>query len=180
MHYVLYLALRNTVKRNEMKKIILLLAMGVMSFHAFAQRQVTIKAGTIVPLQAVNQVKAADVSEGQAVDFQVVQDIYVDGVCVIPRGILVKGKVSEARKSTVAGTKGRLVINIISMNLPNGEPIFFTNTDVRIYGKNRTPLAVVTAIFAWPCIFIPGTKAVMPAGYEVLATVAANTSVTIE
>lgn len=146
----------------------------------FAQKQVTIKAGTIVPLQSVNQVKAADVSEGQTVDFQVAQDVKVDGVCVIPHGTLVKGKVNEARKSTVAGTKGRLVINISRLNLPNGEPLFFSNTDVRVYGKNRTPLAVVTGIFIWPCLFIPGTKAVMPAGYEVQATVAANTVVTLK
>ena len=163
-----------------MKKVFLLFAMGVMSFSSFAQKQVTIKAGTIVPLQSVKQVKAADVSEGQTVDFQVVQDVNVDGVCAIPRGTLVKGKVAEARKSTVAGTKGRLVININSMNLPDGEPVFFSNTDVRVYGKNRTPLAVVTGLFVWPCIFIPGSKAVMPAGYEVQATVAANTTVTVK
>ena len=51
------------------------------------------------------------------------------------------------------------------------------NTDVRINGKNRTPLAVVTGILLWPCIFIPGSKAVMPAGYDVQATVASNTTV---
>ena len=163
-----------------MKIKFLILAMGVMSLTSFAQKQVTIKAGTIIPLQSVNQVKAAGVEEGQMVDFQVVQDVKVDDVCVIPRGTLVKGKVSEARKSSLAGTKGRLVININSLNLPNGEPIFFSNTDVRIYGKNRTPLAVVTGLFVWPCIFIPGTKAVMPAGYEVQATVALNTTVTVK
>ena len=163
-----------------MKKILLLLAVGVTSFSAFAQKQVTIKAGSIVPLQSVKQVKAADVSEGQTVDFQVVQDVNVDGVCAIPRSTLVKGKVAEAKKSTIAGTKGRLVININRMNLPNGEAVFFSNTDVRVYGKNKTPLAVVTACLVWPCIFIPGTKAVMPAGYEVQATVAANTTVMVE
>lgn len=160
--------------------MLFLLTMGFVCFSASAQKQVTLKAGSIVPLQSVNQVKAADVSEGQTVDFQVVQDVNVDGVCVIPRGTLVKGKVAEARKSTVAGTKGRLVITINSLNLPDGEPVFFSNTDVRVYGKNRTPLAVATGIFLWPCLFIPGTKAVMPAGYEVQATVAANTVVNVK
>jgi hypothetical protein len=74
----------------------------------------------------------------------------------------------------------RSCLNISRLNLPNGEPLFFSNTDVRVYGKNRTPLAVVTGIFIWPCLFIPGTKAVMPAGYEVQATVAANTVVTLK
>ena len=163
-----------------MKKMFLLFLIGLVPFSVSAQKQVTLKAGSIVPLQSVNQVKAADVSEGQTVDFQVVQDVNVDGVCVIPRGTLVKGKVSEARKSSLAGTKGRLVITINSLNLPDGEPVFFSNTDVRIYGKNRTPLAVVTGIFVWPCIFIPGSKAVMPAGYEVQATVASNTVINVK
>ncbi len=41
----------------------------------------TIKAGTIVLLQAVSSVKAADVSEGSTVDFQVIEDVKVDDVC---------------------------------------------------------------------------------------------------
>ncbi len=163
-----------------MKRIFLLLFLGSISLNVLSQNQVTIKAGTIIPLQSVKQVKAADVYEGQVVDFNVIMDINVNGICVIPRGTLVKGRVSEARKSTIAGTKGRLVININSMNLPNGEPLFFSNTDVRIYGKNRTPLAVVTGILVPPCILIPGSKAVMPAGYEVQATVAANTTITLD
>ena len=142
--------------------------------HTSFAQEIVLKAGTIIPLQSVNQVKAADVEEGQMVDFQVSQDVTVDSVNIIPRGYLVKGRVVEARKSSLAGTKGRLVININSLRLPSGEPIFFTNTDVRVNGKNRTPLAVVTALVCWPCIFIPGTKAVMPRGYEVQATVASN------
>lgn len=163
-----------------MKRNLLSIAVALVCSTALAQKQVTLKAGTIVPLQSVRQVKAADVSEGQSVDFKVVQDINVDGICVIPQGTLVKGKVAEARKSTIAGTKGRLLISINSLNLPDGNPVFFTNTDVRISGKNRTPVAVVSALFVWPCIFIPGTKAVMPAGYEVQATVASNTTIAVK
>jgi len=160
-----------------MKKIVLVLALAAIYSYVSAQSEVTIKAGTIIPLQSINEVKAADVFEGQTVDFQVLQDIVVENVCVVPRGALVKGKVTEAKKSTIAGTKGRLRIIIDRMNLDNGEPLFFSNTEVRIYGKNKTPLAVVLACLAWPCIFIPGTKAVMPAGYEVHATVASNVTI---
>lgn len=160
-----------------MKKIYSFIVAFLLCVQLSNAQEITLKAGTIIPLQSVNQVKAADVYEGQMVDFRVTQDIVVDGICVIPRGYLVKGKVMEARKSSIAGTKGRLVININSMHLPNGEPVFFTNTDARIYGKNRTPLAVVTGVFIWPCLFIPGTKAVMPSGYDVQATVASNITI---
>lgn len=163
-----------------MKKLFLFLAVGMLSLTATAQKQVTLKAGTIIPLQSNKQVKAAGVEEGQMVDFSVIQDINVDGLCAIPKGTLVKGKVNEAKKSSLAGTKGRLYITINSLLLPNGDPLYFTNTDVRISGKNRTPLAVVLGCLVWPCIFIPGSKAVMPAGYEVQATVASNTIITVE
>ena len=145
----------------------------------FAQKKVTIKGGTIVPLQSINLVKAADVEEGHSVDFRVINDIKVGDDIVISKGTLVKGQITEARKSTIAGTKGRLKISINSMFLPNGEPLYFSNTNISISGKNRTPLAVVTALFVWPCIFIPGSKAVMPAGYEVYATVASNSEITL-
>lgn len=140
-----------------------------------AQKKVTLKAGTIVPLQAVKQIKAADVHEGETVDFRVIHNIKVNDEILIPQGTIAKGVVSEAKKSSLAGTKGRLVININNIIHPTGEYIYFSNTSVRIYGQNRTPLSVVTALFVWPCIFIPGTKAVMPEGYEVQAVVASNT-----
>ncbi len=162
------------------RPILFLMCIAIATSFAFAQKSITIKAGTIVPLQAVKQIKAADVNEGEIVDFQVTHDIIIDNYIAIPRGTMAKGIVNEAKKSSIAGTKGRLVININNLILPSGEQIFFSNTTVRIYGKNRTPLAVVSAIIFPPCIFIPGTKAVMPQGYEVLAYVAANTEIKIE
>ena len=159
------------------KTVSFLMCMAMAVSFAFAQKSVTIKAGTIVPLQAVKQVKAADVNEGETVDFRVVTDVLVGNSVAIPQGTIAKGVVNEARKSSLAGTKGRLVINISNLVLPTGDHVYFSNTAARIYGKNRTPLAVVTSLFVWPCIFIPGTKAVMPEGYEVQAFVAANTEV---
>ena len=169
-----------TIKIIIMKKIVLFLICMVMAtLFAFAQKNITVKAGTIVPLQSVKQVKAADANEGEIVDFRVISDIVVDNCIAIPRGTLVKGVVNEAKRSSIAGIKGRLVINISNLILPSGEQIFFSNTAARVYGKNKTPLAVGTAILLLPCIFITGTKAVMPEGYEVYAVVAANTEIKI-
>lgn len=159
------------------KRLFLLVCISMAISFAIAQKSVTIKAGTIVPLQAVKQIKAADVDEGETVDFRVVTDVKVGNCVAIPQGTIAKGVVNEAKKSSLAGTKGRLVINISNLVLPTGDHVYFSNTAVRIYGKNRTPLAVITGLLAWPCIFIPGTKAVMPEGYEILAFVAANTEV---
>ncbi len=163
-----------------MKKFFFVVSLMLACCNAMAQKQVTVKAGTIVPLASVEQVKAADVHEGQTVDFRVMRDIMVDGFCAVPQGTIAKGKVTEACKSTVAGTKGKLVINIANLTLPDGTPLYFANTDVRVYGKNRTPVSVVVGVFTLFGFLIPGSKAVMPAGYEVQATVAANTTISAQ
>lgn len=163
-----------------MKKYFVVCLLSIFSVVSYAQKKVTLKTGTIIPLQSVRQVKAADVNEGEYVDFRVVNDIMVDNHVVIEKGSIVKGVVNEACKSTIAGIKGRLVININQITLASGEHVYCSNSAARIYGKNRTPLAVITGLFVWPCIFIPGTKAVMPEGYEVHAYVAANTEISVK
>lgn len=52
------------------KKIILSFIVSALSISCFAQKSVTIKGGTIVPLEAVKSVRAIDVHEGESVDFK--------------------------------------------------------------------------------------------------------------
>ena len=156
------------------------LAMCLLSVAAFAQKEVTVKAGTLVPLQVTNPTKAADVTVGQKVAFRVSRDINVDGVTAIPYGTIVNGTVYEAKKSSWWGTKGRLGIRITEMYGPNGEMIPLTNGDVYVTGKNRTALSVtLSLLLVWPACFICGSKAEIPAGYEIQANVAANTLVKV-
>ena len=152
----------------------------MLSIAAFAQKEVTVKAGTLVPLQVVQTTRAADVTFGQKVAFRVSRDINVDGVTAIPYGTTVNGTVYEAKRSSWWGTKGRLGISITEIYGPNGEMIPLTNGDVYVTGKNRTALSVTLfALVVWPACFICGSKAELPAGYEVHANVAANTLIKV-
>ncbi len=164
-----------------MRKFFVFLFLFALSMnYSFAQKkEVTIKGGSIVPLEAINNVRASKVHEGQTIDFRVSRDIVVDGIVAIPIGTIAKGTVYEAKRSSWFGTKGRLGIKVRYLTLPSGENISFASTDVYITGKNRTPLSVVVFLFTWlpfPC----GSKAEMKAGYEFDATVASNTTITIE
>ena len=155
------------------------LALCIMSMSTFAQKEVTVKAGTLVPLQVVNYTKAADVKVGQKVAFRVSRDINVDGVTAIPYGTTVNGTVYEAKRSSWWGNKCRMGIKISEMFGPNGEMIPLQNGDVYVTGKNRTPTAVIAFLFVWPCCFICGSKAELPAGFEIQTNVAANTQVKV-
>lgn len=151
----------------------------VSSACAFAQTQMTeIKAGTVVELQSAKTVYARDVEIGDNVKFTVVSDVRNGGQVLVPAGTLADGVVTEAKKSSLAGTKGRLSVDLKSLTLSDGTTVPLSGT-VRVTGKNRTPLAVITALFVWPCIFIPGTKAVLTEGYGARATVVANTEITV-
>lgn len=162
------------------KALFMCLAMCLLSVAAFAQKEVTVKAGTLVPLQVTNPTKAADVTVGQKVAFRVSRDINVDGMTAIPYGTIVNGTVYEAKKSSWWGTKGRLGIKISELYGPNGEMIPLMNGDVYITGKNRTALSVYLCLcLVWPACFICGSKAEIPVGYEIQANVAANTLVKV-
>ena len=162
-----------------MKRFAISTLMFIMAIAVIAQKQVTIKGGTIVPLESTAKIKAADVNVGQTVDFRVSRDVLVDGIVAIPCGTIAKGTVYEAKRSTAFGTKGRLGIKVRYLTLPSGDNISFASSDIYIQGQNRTALSVVVFIFTllpFPC----GSKAVMPLGYEFDATVANNTTITIE
>lgn len=162
-----------------MKKVILSLAFLVMSGFAFAQKQLTIKGGTIVPVEAVKNVCASEVQVGQNVDFKVSRDVIVDGEVAIPVGSIVKGSVYEAKRSSAFGTKGRLGIKLRYVTLPSGDVVSFAASDVYIQGKNRTAISII--VFCCTCLPFPcGSKAELATGIEYDATVASNTTVTID
>lgn len=164
-----------------MKKLFMCLVLCLLSVATFAQKEVNVKAGTQVPLQVINPTKAADVQKGQKVAFRVSRDINVDGITAIPYGTIVNGNVYEAKKSSWWGTKGRLGIKLDEIVMPNGVTIPLINGDVYVTGKNRTTLSVVLfALIIWPACFICGSKAEIPAGYEIQANVASNTTVRVD
>lgn len=141
----------------------------------------TLAAGTNIPVQNTHYFKAADVDEGDIIDFKVGRDIKVKGKTVIPFGTTVKGEVYCANRSSWWGTKGKLGIRLTNILMPDGTTIPLTNGDIYVTGKNRTPLSVcLFLIAAWPCCFITGSKAVLPADYEIVAKVDAPVSFVYE
>lgn len=152
-----------------MKKFFLT-ALLILSTILVNAQTVKVKAGTIIPMRSITTVFARDCEVGKIIKFQVTEDIKSEGKLVIANGTPVIGHVTEARKSTVAGTKGKLNIAIDYLLLENGEKIYLTG-NVYISGKNRTPIAVVAGLFTVVGILIPGTKAVLNEGYVTTATI---------
>ncbi len=161
-----------------MKKVLLSLFLMATSMSVFAQKEVTIKGGTVVPVEAIRNIRATEVNEGQNVDLKVSRDVVVDGVVAIPAGTIVKGNVYEAKRSTAFGTRGRLGITLTHLYTANGETVNLVSSNIYIKGKNRTAISVIVFIFTllpFPC----GSKAELKTGVEYSAMVAGNTTITV-
>lgn len=152
-----------------MKKFLFAAFIILSSISVHAQT-VKVKAGTIIPMRSMVTELARDCEIGKIIKFQVTDDIKSEGKLVIPKETIAIGHVTEARKSTVCGTKGKLNIAIDYLTLENGEKIYLTG-NVYISGKNKTPLAIVVGCLTWFGLLIPGTKAVLNEGYETIATI---------
>lgn len=125
---------------------------------------------TSIPMTSNQEVLARKVLVGDKITFMVSTNIYQDGKLVIPAGTKAYARVTKARKSIPIGIQGRLEFVMDYLELHNGQRINLEGRDIKIKGKNRTRMAfgvaLVTLGFGY---FIPGTKAVLPQGYEVVA-----------
>ncbi len=80
----------------------------------------TVRAGTRVLLELVNEISTKHARDGDRVYLRTSVPVAVDGRVVIPRGSDVAGTITRARKAGRVSGKGELYIRFDSLILPNG------------------------------------------------------------
>jgi type IV secretion system protein VirB10 len=85
-----------------------------------APSEITVPAGTHIPLSLRNPVDTKHSREGDRVYLETVYPITVDGRVVIPRGSFVNGTVTVSKKAGVVKGKGELFLRFDQLTLPNG------------------------------------------------------------
>lgn len=151
-----------------MKRFLFTTALFICFLSCYAQKKVLLTAGTIVPVVSEKEIAAAELTEGQTIELKTVRDVTSEtGEVVIPKGSLALARVFKAQRSKLAGTKGRLTIDINEVYLPNGIRVPLCDGTIFFTGKNRTAIVgVAAAVVAAPLVFIPGSKAILPADFE--------------
>lgn len=105
-----------------------------------------------------------DFSEGDKVKAHVWRDVVVDGRTLISAGAPVDVRISELKKRKVAGIKGQLELEAISVDAVDGTQVMLDGGYDK-EGRHRIGLAVsLGAIVAWPLIFIRGKNAELNPG----------------
>ena len=77
--------------------------------------------GTPVKLRLSRNLSSATDKKGDQADFEVLEDVSVDNVLVIPRGAVALATITEAEHKKSMGRGGKLDVNIDSVRLKDGE-----------------------------------------------------------
>jgi hypothetical protein len=78
---------------------------------------------TPVRIKILQTVSSANARVGDAVEFEVIEDVILEGVAVLPKGSKVTGVVAEADVKKHFGHGGKLAISVTSARLVDGEQL---------------------------------------------------------
>jgi len=132
--------------------------------------------GTPIKLRLSRTISSADAQANDKVDFDVLEEVKVDGIPVIPKGSLAWGTVTEAQSKRRMARGGKLDVNIDEVRLVDGEkaPLRAVK-EVKGGGHTggMTAGIVATSLIVWPAapffLFMHGKDVTIPKGTEVTA-----------
>lgn len=132
--------------------------------------------GTAVHLILSENLSSADAQTGQTVEFEVVDDVIVDGFVVIPRGAIAWATVTDAEHKRRMGRAGKLDLNIDKVRLADGERgLLRAVKDVKGGGHTGAMVGamVATSLIVWPAaplfLLMHGKDVTIPKGTAVSA-----------
>lgn len=137
--------------------------------------------GTPVKLRLARTISSADAKVNENVDFEVLEEIKVEDVIVIPRGALALATVTEAEPKKRMGRAGKLNVNIDTVRLSSGEKVALRAVKEVKGGGNQgkmTGAIVATSLIFWPAaplfLLVHGKDISIPKGTEITAYINGN------
>ncbi len=151
---------------------------GVAATPARHQQPHTLLDGTPVKLRLSETMSSADAKVGQEVPFEVVEEVKVDDVVVLPKGATAIGTVTDCNAKKSMGRAGKLNMNISYARLADQEKVALRATQDNKGGGHvgaMTGAIVATSIVFFPAaplfLFVHGKDITIPQGTEITAFV---------
>jgi PEGA domain-containing protein len=141
----------------------------------------TLEDGTPVKLRISRTVSSADAHVGDTVDFEVLEEVKVGSLLIIPKGGVAWATVTEAEPKRRMARGGKLNMNIDSVRLNDGEKVALRAVK-EVKGGGHTGAMtggmVATAIVFFPAapffLFMHGKDISIPKGTEITAYINGN------
>lgn len=160
--------------------ILMLIAFTNLSFRPNVSGDVLLPAGTPVALETIGVIVSEGATVGQLIDFKVRADVKVGDKVVIPAGSIAKAQVSRVQSPKGLGKEGFIELQLKSVKAVDGKEVPLSSGNIYKEGQDKSTLSIVLGIFV--CIlflFMKGKNAEIPPGYQVDATVASNTTISV-
>jgi hypothetical protein len=132
--------------------------------------------GTPIKLRLTRNLTSADATTGDRVDFEVLEDVKVKDVIVVPRGGLALATITEAEHKRRMARGGKLNVNIDDVRLADGEKAPLRAVKEAKGGGHTgamTGAIIGTAIVFFPAaplfLFMHGKDITIPKGTEITA-----------
>jgi hypothetical protein len=132
--------------------------------------------GTPIKLVLSETISSADATVGQTVPFEVVEEVLVDGVVVVPKGGTAWATVTAAQAKRRMGRGGKLDLNIDKVRLVDGSKTLLSavkNTKGGSHTGAMTGAIVATSLIVWPAapffLFMHGKDITIPKGTAITA-----------
>jgi len=106
---------------------------------------VTVPQGTLLQLRTNEPVGTKKAQDGQPVQFTLIQDVTLGGVLAIPRGAVVHGVVTEAKKAGELGGSPVLALKLVSLDL-GGQNYPIDSDQFKVKGPNKAGQTVGSAV----------------------------------
>src|SRR5437870_3042404 len=142
----------------------------------------TLEDGTPVKLRIGRTVSSADAHVGETVDFEVLDEVRLTNLLIIPKGGVAWATVTEAQSKRRMARGGKLDMNIDSVRLVDGEKIALRAVkEVKGGGHTgaMTGAMVGTAVVFFPAaplfLFMHGKDITIPKGTEITAYISGDT-----
>jgi hypothetical protein len=139
--------------------------------------------GTPIKVRITRTVSSKDAKTGDTVDFEVLEDVKVADVIVVPKGGIALGTVTNAKPSGRMGRGGKLDIVIDHVRLIDGEKVALRAVKESKGGSHTgvmTGAIVASAILFFPAaplfLLMKGKNITVPKGTEITAYVNGDTS----
>jgi hypothetical protein len=134
--------------------------------------------GTPIKLRLNRTLSSADAKTGDNIDFEVLEEVKVADVVVVPKGSLAIGTVTDAEHKKRMARGGKLDIEIDYVKLADGEKATLRAVKEMKGGGHTGAMTggmVATAIVVWPAapffLFMHGKDTTIPKGTEITAYV---------
>jgi hypothetical protein len=124
---------------------------------AVASGDIVLPDGTELTVITTEEISSKTAVEGDPINFKVDEDVKVGGKTIIARGALVKGEVSNSKKSGRMGKGGQLSIRILSTESVDGQKVKLRASKGK-EGDDKTGTTVALVVLFGPLGFLKKGK----------------------